>query len=95
MSTKRTPVQLVAIEAVAGAEATDLALDASLLSLKSREFLVVLGERAQILGDETAHRATALCRTDAGGTIDILWNGDGDVGHCVSQYHMYTVHSNA
>lgn len=90
MSANRTPVQLVAIEPVARAETIDPLLHASLLGLEPRELVLALRERAQIFGDERAHRAAALGRADSRGAVDVLWNGDGDVGHCASQYHRYT-----
>lgn len=43
VSANRTPVQLIAIEAIAGAEALDLFLNAPLLGLESREFAVAIG----------------------------------------------------
>ena len=83
-------MQLVAIEAVVGAEVTDLLLDAPLLSLESCELVFALGERAQILGYECAHGSAAFGRTNSCCSVDVLRNGYGDVSHCASQYHRNT-----
>ena len=91
MSTNRTPVQLLAIEAVASAEAIDLLLDVPLLSLKPRKLGLPLRERAQVLGNEAANGAAPLRRADPRGAIDVVGNGNSDIRHCASQYHRHTV----
>ena len=90
MSTNRTPVQLLTAETVASAEAINPRLNAPLLSLQPRELGLPLGEGAQVVGDKRADRAALLRRTDPCGTVDIVGNGNGDVGHCGAQYHRHT-----
>lgn len=88
-------MQLLAVEAVAGAETLDLPLDAVLLGLQPRELGLPFGERTQVVGHQRAHRATAFGCTDTGRSVDVVGYGYGDVGHCGSQYHSYTVISYA
>ncbi len=78
-------MHLVAIEAITRAEARDLALDKSLLGFEPCEFSLVLSERSEVLGDERAHRAAAFRGPHTRGAVDILGDGDGDVGHCLAQ----------
>jgi hypothetical protein len=52
VSTNRTVVELVAVEAVSCAEAADVALDLLLLGLESGELRLAPRERTQVLGDE-------------------------------------------
>ena len=91
VSANRTPVQLVAIEAVASAEAINLLVNALLFSLEPDKLALAIRERAQILSDEAAHRAAVLRRADPRGAIDVVGNGYGDICHCASQYHRNTV----
>jgi len=82
VSTNRAPVQLLAIEPVAGTEPTDLALDASLLSLLPRDLDIQPRQRPQVLRHERADGCAPFRRAEMGGTVDIVGNGNGDVGHC-------------
>ena len=90
MSTKRTPVRLVAIDTIASAEATDLALHALLLRLEPRELSLPLRERAQVLGYKPTYGTATLRGAYPRGTVDIVRDRNGYVSHCESQYHSIT-----
>src|SRR6266516_4527722 len=91
VSTNRTVVELVAVEAVAGAEAADLALALLLLSLEPGELCLASGQRAQVLGDERADRGAALGGADPRVAVDVVWHGDRDVLHGprLAQLHRF------
>ncbi|HTA34293.1 MAG TPA: hypothetical protein VK721_12800 [Solirubrobacteraceae bacterium] len=72
MSTNRTRVGQVAVYALAGAETIDLGLYAPLLILEPGELSLLLGQRAQELSNERAHRAAALRRADARRAVHVV-----------------------
>jgi len=84
-------VQLLAIDPVAGTKPTDLALDASLLSLQPRDLDIQPRQRPQVLRHERADGAAPFRRAGMRGAVDIVGNGDDDVGHNASQDHRNTV----
>jgi hypothetical protein len=81
VSTNRTVVELVAVEAVARAESFDLALDLLVLGLEPAEPRLPTGERAQVLANERADRSPTLGGSDPGVTVDVVWRRDRDVLH--------------
>src|SRR5919197_2598335 len=89
VSANRTVVELVAVEAVACAEAADLALDLLLLGLEPGELRPPPRERAQVLANERADRGAALGGADPRVAVDVVWHGHRDVPHGVrlSQLH--------
>src|SRR5215216_5636395 len=89
VSTNRTVVELVAVEAVACAEAADLALDLLLLGLEPGELRSSPRQRAQILANQRADRGAAFGGADPRVAVDIVWHGDRDVLHGMrlSQLH--------
>jgi len=84
VSTKRTVVQFIAGQAVAGAEALDLVLDPMLLGLEPRELGLASGERTQVLGDERTDRAAAFGCLDTRRAVDVTRHGVRDVLHAGS-----------
>jgi hypothetical protein len=78
-------MDLIPREAVTGAEAAYLSDDSRLLSLALAELALRAGKRAQVVGYERADRAAALGSANASRSIDIIGNGNSDVGHCDSQ----------
>src|SRR6266498_3938978 len=87
----RTVVELVAVEAVACAEAADVALDLLLLGLEPGELRLPPGQRAQVLANERADRGRALGGADPRVAVDVVWHGDCDVLHSrrLSQLHSF------
>jgi hypothetical protein len=65
-------VDLVAVETISGAETIDLLLDLPLLSLEPGELDFSLGERAQVLRDESANRAAALAGANPRITVNVV-----------------------
>src|SRR6266516_610687 len=80
VSTNRTVVELVAVEAVACAEAADLTLDLPLLGLEPGELCLASGQRAQVLTDERADRGAALGGADPRVAVDVVWNREEQIG---------------
>jgi hypothetical protein len=72
----RTVVELVAAEAVAGAEALDLALGLLLLRLEPGERRLPRRQRARELADERADRGPAFGGADPGVAVDVVWHRD-------------------
>src|SRR6266540_7534033 len=91
VSTNRTVVELVAVEAVACAEAADLALDLLLLGLEPGELCLAPGQRAQVLANERADRGASLGGSDPRVAVDVVWHGDRDVLHGprLAQLHRF------
>src|SRR5215211_7391390 len=91
VSTNRTVVELVTVEAVARAEAADLTLDLLLLGLEPGEFCLARGQRAQVLGDERADGGTVLGGADPRVAVDVVGHGHRDVlhGQRLSQFHSF------
>src|SRR6266545_6896020 len=91
VSTNRTVVELVAVEAVACAEAADLALDLLLLGLEPGELCLAPGQRAQVLANERADRGASLGGSDPRVAVDVVWHGDRDVLHSprLAQLHRF------
>src|SRR5215211_1993108 len=89
VSTNRTVVELVAVEAVACAEAADLALDLLLLGLELGELRPPLRQRSQVLANGRADRGPTLGGSDPGVAVDVVWHSHRDVLHSwrLSQLH--------
>ena len=81
MSTNRTVVELVAVDAVARAESSDLTLDLLLLGLEPGELRVPPSERAQVLAYERADRGAALGGADPRVVVDVIGHRDREVLH--------------
>src|SRR6266508_3846432 len=91
VSTNRTVVELVAVEAVACAEAANLGLDLLLLGLKPGELSLAPGQRAQVLSDESAGGGAAFGGANPRVAIDVVWHRDRDVLHGLrlAQLHSF------
>src|SRR5580658_3091567 len=91
----RTLVHVLASGVPAGAEALDLRLYPSLLGLQALELAAATPrERAQVLGNESAHGRVVLRSPHPGGAAGTPGHRDRDVLHpcpTVSQFHSSTV----
>lgn len=74
VSTNRTPVNLVAIQAVAGAEAADFGEHLVLLGLQASELHILVAQGTQVTRDETADGAAGLRRPNPRRPVDIVWH---------------------
>ena len=72
MSTNRTIVDLLAVQAIGGAEAIYLALHLALLLLQPRELGVARGKRAQGFRDQSTDRAATFRGADPRVAIDVV-----------------------
>ena len=84
MSTKRTVVNPIAIQARAGPKRDDLMLHYTLLRFEAGELVVGRDQRAQIAGHECAHRGAELGGPHPGLPVYVGGNRDRDVLHSIT-----------
>src|SRR5579884_915078 len=88
VSTKRTVVKLIAIDAVAGPEAHYFALSSVLESFETFELALPIRERDEILGHQSAQGAALLRRANARPEIHLVGDGNGDVLHALVSHRL-------